>query len=511
MNKYNMEDSRTKNTKRNMASGIAYKIVAMLLPFIVKTIMIYTMGVYYTGLNSLFYSILQVLNLAELGFSSAIVYNMYKPLAENDTDMVCALLYYYRKIYYIIGLIVFVLGMVILPFIPKLINGAYPKDVNIYVLFLLYLLNSVLSYWLFAYKASLFSALQRSDILNKVYMSTLLFMNIGQLCVLIFTQDMYLYVIVAIATTLLNNALIQILSIKKYPQYFCRGNLERSIRKGILKQVTGIMLEKFGDTFRNSFDSIIISSFIGLSFVTIYSNYYYVFSSVYAVLLIISNSMVASVGNSVAKETIEKNYNDLIRFQFIFCGIICFCCTSCFCLYQPFMMLWVGEKLMFPFLEMSLFCIYFFVLNINNTCQMYYVANGLWWNAKVFTVLEAVGNLLLNILLGKILGVKGVLIATIITIFFFQFVPRTYITFKFYFKKSPCNYYLSTLLYGVVSIISSIVSHLACELVKTNGIVGLFIRLCICVVISITVFTVVFVRTRIERETIDYLKSKLLN
>ena len=75
------ESSRIKNTTRNMLAGAIYKIITLLFPFVINTIIIKTLGVEYLGLNMLFASILQVLSLTELGFGSALVFSMYEPIA----------------------------------------------------------------------------------------------------------------------------------------------------------------------------------------------------------------------------------------------------------------------------------------------------------------------------------------------------------------------------------------------------------------------------------------------
>lgn len=504
-----MAESRTKNTKRNIASGFVYRVLSMILPFIVRTAVLYIMGASYTGLTSLFTSILQVLNLAELGFSSAIVYNMYKPIADGDTDTVSALLNYYRKIYFVIGTFILIVGCGLMPWLPKLINGDYPQDINIYLLYFLYLLNTVFSYWLFAYKSSLITAVQRVDLQNKVYSVTLILYNIAHLAVIVFTQNVYLYAIVSICTTVVNNLSVEYLSRKYFPQFLCKGKPAAVTRKKIKKQVAGIMVEKLGDASRNSFDSIIISSVLGLISVTIYSNYYYIFSSIYALLLTITNAMTASVGNSVSKESVKKNYDDLRRFQFIFCGIICACCTCLLCLYQPFMKIWTGEDLMLPFFEMSLFCVYFFILNCNNMGQIYFSTNGLWWKAKIYTLIEAFENLLLNIVLGKLFGIAGVLMATILTIFFLQFIPRTNVTFSEYFKMKPMKYYISTILYGVASVVSCIVAYQICVRIPLEGIPCIAVRLVVCVVVAPLTYMALFAKTEVEKDSIKYLKAAI--
>ena len=124
-----MTNTRTSNTVKNITFGLLNRFVNIIFPFIVRSVLIYSLGAEYLGLNTLFSSILQILNLTELGLGSAIVYSMYKPIAENDTNMVCALLSLYRKLYKIIGVVVFCIGLILIPFLPKLINGGYPSEI----------------------------------------------------------------------------------------------------------------------------------------------------------------------------------------------------------------------------------------------------------------------------------------------------------------------------------------------------------------------------------------------
>ena len=183
--------SRTKNAVRNIGWGITYKVSTLLLPFVVRTVMIYSLGSEYLGLSSLFTSVLNVLSLAELGVGSAMFYAMYKPVAENDTDTVCALLNLYRKIYKIIGTIIIVMGMAIMPFLRNFISGDTPDDVNIYTLFTIYLFNTAGSYLLFAYQASVLNASQRSDVASKVNMFTGIIKNLLQIIVLLFWRNYF--------------------------------------------------------------------------------------------------------------------------------------------------------------------------------------------------------------------------------------------------------------------------------------------------------------------------------
>ena len=110
-----MKIERTRNATRNIIWGIIEKIASLLFPFFVRTIMIKALGSEYLGLSSLFTSILSVLSISELGIGTAIVFSMYKPIAEDDNDTLCALLNAYRTVYRIIGLIILGIGVIIVP------------------------------------------------------------------------------------------------------------------------------------------------------------------------------------------------------------------------------------------------------------------------------------------------------------------------------------------------------------------------------------------------------------
>ena len=180
-----MESGRLKNASRNIIFGVVLRIYQLLVPFIIRTVMIKQLGVEYVGLNSLFVSVLQVLNLVELGVGSAMTFSMYKPIVENDTKMINALLNLYKKYYRIIGIIVLTAGLAVLPFIPLLISGSVPNGMDVYVLYLINLCATVLSYWLYAYRSSIFMAHQRVDVTSKVMLFTETIKYIFQLLSLI--------------------------------------------------------------------------------------------------------------------------------------------------------------------------------------------------------------------------------------------------------------------------------------------------------------------------------------
>ena len=342
-----MSSSRIKNTVRTITAGLINQIITIILPFINRTAILWTLGAEFTGLASLFSSILNVLNIAELGFNTAVVYSLYKPMAEHNEKKICEIVSLLKKIYSIIGIIVLVIGL----------------SINIYVLYLLYLINSAISYHLFAYKECLLIADQRQDIAKNIRTIVNIVRYLLQLIILLITKNFYAYLVVAILGTIATNLVIEVITRKKYP-YYKRVNDKLKIPAEMKKEVNGLMINKICDTFRNSFDSLIISSFIGLTATAIYSNYYYIYSSLYGIMLVICNAMSASVGNSIVQKTAAENYDNMLTFSFAFSWILGIATTCLGCLYQPFMTLWAGSDLLLPTSSMLMFCLYFYIINI---------------------------------------------------------------------------------------------------------------------------------------------------
>ena len=241
-----MKIERKKNAIKGTVTGIILKIMQIIFPFIIRTVFIKTLGIDYLGLNSLFSSILQVLNLAELGVSSALVFSMYKPIAEGDSKKICELMNLYRYYYRIIGGVILIVGLLITPFLPYLIDGDIPQDVNLYVIYFMNLCATVLSYWLFAYRGALFSAHQRLDVTNIISFCVSMFTYAVQIIGLFVFRNYYFYLLVYIVSQITMNVVIAIASKKIYPNYFPAGILPKEEKKIINGKVRDLFTAKIG-------------------------------------------------------------------------------------------------------------------------------------------------------------------------------------------------------------------------------------------------------------------------
>ncbi len=503
-----MLGSRTKNAIRNMLFGFINKAIVLLFPFIIKTVLIRTLGSEYLGLNSLFTSILQMLNLAELGFSSAIVYSMYKPIAEKDIKTICALMKLYKKIYRIIGIIIISIGLVLLPFLNDLIKGGYPQNINIYILYIIYLFNTGLTYFLFAYKSALLTAHQRSDVTSNVQTWTSLLQYGLQIIILVKLKNYYLFVSIQIITTILNNILVAIITNKKYPRYTCSGDVPNEVQKDIKKRVTGLMVQKICSTTRNSLDSIFISAFLGLNMVAMYSNYYSIMHAIIGMMSIIISSITAGIGNSIVTESEKKNYNDMNKFNFIYMWLSGWCTICLACLFQPFMRLWMGEQYMFSYGVVILFCAYFYGLKMGDIRAAYSDAKGLWYENRYRAIAESIANIILNLLLVKFLGIYGIILGTLISLLIINFGYGSQILFKYYFKNEKISdYFKNHGIYALITSIICVITYFICSFIKFEGMMEISLKAIICLVIPNLLYLIIYYKTNKLKESANILKK----
>lgn len=507
-----MKIERTKNATRNMIFGWIQSMYSLIIPFITRTVMIYLLGVQYLGLNSLFSSVLSVLNLAELGVGSAMVFSMYQPIAEDDTTKICALMRLYRTYYRMIGLVIAVAGVGLMPFIPNLISGDVPSDINVYVLYLLNLGTTVLTYWLFSYKNCLLLAHQRNDISVKISMIISIITTVSQLLVLCIVRSYYLYLVVALMSGVVNNIITAIIVSKMYPEYHAVGKLEKSEVNEINHRVADLFTSKLGTVVVNSADTIVISAFLGLTVLAVYQNYFYIMTSVRTFITVIFSACTAGIGNSIVLESKEKNLNDLNKFLFIICWLSGFCACCFLCLYQPFMKLWTGEELMLEFSIVVCIVIQFFVMEVNQLLNLYKDAAGLWHEDRFRPLVTAVVNLGMNLMLVRFWGLYGITLSTILSMVFIGMPWLLYNLFTVLFDKEYLKVFLMRLLkYVLVTVLACGICLMICNVLNFGDWATLIVRLAICCLVPNVIYIGVYYHTPEFREALRLADSMTKN
>ena len=503
--------NRSKNAVRNVFFGMINKIVVVFLPFLIRSSIIREFGADYLGLSSLFSSILQLLSLTELGLGTAIIYSMYKPVAENDEKTLSAILLFYKKIYSVIGIIILCIGLVLIPFLPRLINGEVPNGINLLYLYLLYLGNTTVSYFLYAYKSSLITAYQRSDITSNINTIVHILIYSLQFVMIYVFHNYYAYTAMLIVGTVVNNLSVNVCVKKLFPNIQPTGKLDAETKSIIITKTKGLFIDRLCHVSRNAFDSIFLSAFLGLIITAQYSNYYYIMNSVIGFLIVITSSIQAGVGNSIATESIEKNYKDILKFNFIYMWICGICVTCLACLFQPFTEMFFGKDMMFPYTIVILLCIYFFAYEMGDICAVYSSAAGLWWESRYRLITEAVLNIILNYVLGKLFGVFGIILATVITLFLINNIWLSLIVFRHYFKGcSLKRYNIYNAYYAIVSCLACGMSYFLCESIfKSVSLASLFGRAGMCFLISNSIFFLFYHKLPVFIAARQFVKERL--
>lgn len=503
-----MRIERTKNTLKNIQAGLFLRVCETVLPFLLRTVMIQTLGVEYLGLNGLFSSVLHILNLAELGVGSAMVFSMYRPIAEDDGTTICALMRLYRRYYRIIGLVIGVIGLALTPLIPKLIPDEVPAGLNLYVLYWMNLSATVLTYWLFAYKNSLLQAHQRNAVVSMITATTTTLKTVLQMLVLIFIGNYYVYVIVALSIQALTNIWTALVATRMFPDYKPVGKLPAEQTQMINRRIRDLFTAKLGSVVLSSADTVVISAFLGLTVLAIYQNYFALVTAVIHVIRTILQSMMAGLGNSFATETKEKNFRDFQKFTFLFMWLVGVCSCCFLGMYQPFMKIWVGEDLMLDFGAVICFAAYFFVYTLNRLLSIYKDAAGLWHEDRFRPFVTSVCNLVMNLWWVRSLGIYGVLLSTVVSMVFVGMPWVLHNVFTLFFDRSLLKGYVCQLLMyaGLTAVAGTLVS-LICGQIRVAAWGNLILCAVVSVVVPNGVFYAVLHRHSLFRPAVQFLDS----
>lgn len=490
-----MRIDKTRNASRNILYGIILRVYQLLIPFAMRTVMMYTIGVKYLGLSSLFTSILSVLNLAELGVGGAMVFAMYKPIAEDDEKMICALMRLYRLYYRIIGAVILLLGLLLTPFLDRLVSQDVPEGINIYYLYYLNLLATVFSYWMFAYRNSILQAHQRVDVCSKVTLVTSTVKYALQIAVLILFSNYYAYVIIALFSQLLDNILLAISSVKLFPQYSPKGKLPKEEVQVINGKIRDLFTSKLGYTIVNSADTIVISSALGLIALAKYQNYYFILTAIMGFIRIIYVSITAGIGNSMLTKSKDENYREL-QVLTLLVTWVCGVCIACFAvLFQPFMRIWMGEDMLLDMGIVECLCSYFWLYEVVMLISMYKDAGGIWHEDRFRPLISGIANFLMNVLFVRWIGLYGVVLSTVISVAFISLPWIIHNVCLQIFRRSAKHFFQYLLGYTCAIVITVLAVYAVCSIIPGAGIVTFLCKGVICGISSAALLAVLLSRS----------------
>ncbi len=452
---------RTENSIRNSIVAIVSSVFVMVLGFVIQTVFVKTLGEEYLGINGLFANIVSMLAIVELGIGPAIVSNLYKPLAEGNTQQIKTLLRYYRNCYHLIGLLVFGIGLLVMPFLPFLVNTelTFPNFGGISFLFFLFVVDAALSYF-YSYKRSIIQADQKNWIINLAHLICYTLMVGFQIGILLLTKNYVLFLVIRIFFRVLENVILSLIVDKQYP--YLKGpadKIQPADKQDIFTKIKGLIYHKIGGYIVLGTDNIIISVFLGVGLVGLYSNYYLVINSLYLVYCQIFSSVTASVGNMLVTESKDANYAVYKKLMFLNFWIYGFSAAALCCMMTPFITLWLGDQFLLPGAVLIILVVNFYMLGMRSSVGSFKDAAGIFYEDRFIPILESVINIVTSLILVYFFGMFGVFLGTFCSSLLVAFYSLPKYVFQKVFQKPKRDYYRLYFLYAAVTALACAVTY----------------------------------------------------
>ena len=502
-----MAESRMEKAKKNVITSVMQNALSILLIFISRVIFVRILDASYLGINGLFTGILNILSLADLGMATAMMYSLYKPIAEEDTKKITALILFFKKVYLAIAFAILVIGFAVLPFLDQIVKleEAIPHLAWYYILALL---NVVCSYS-FTYRTTMFSADQKSYILSKYIMIFRTITFTSQIIVLLIFKNYFLYLLVELIVKFIGNLYQNYIAVKTYP--YLKGNsheLAQGEKKRIWRDVKATFLYRIAGTVQSNTDNILISVFVGTIFVGYYSNYAMVITGIASILSLVFTSIKSGVGNLLASEgTSQKDRRFLFEvLDLVNYWAVSFCSICCVCLFQDFIEIFFGEKYILNLFVVVMIVLNFYTSNIRQVIWVYRETSGIFHETRYITAVSATINLVLYLLFGYIWGMTGIVAATVIARMVYAWWKEPMILYSKLFGESAGKYYFSYIKQVCLCIFSCIVTYTICHLFPKENVTAHFIwSILVCIVIPNVILYVCY----FKEPEFDYMWKRL--
>lgn len=487
--------SRTGYSAVNTTVAVFSRVIAIFAGFVTRVVFTHMLNESYVGINGLFTDILNILSLTELGAGTAITYALYKPVADNNIPKQQALMQMFKWFYRITAGCVAVFGILLIPFMDVIMKNR-PDVEHLVLIYLLYLANSVVSY-LLVYKRALIEAHQLNYIVLLYQTAFLLMQYMCQILVLVITKDFILFLVVHIICTIIGNICLSVKAGHLFPYLNEKAEekLPENEKNDIYKNIKAMLMHKAGAVIVNNTDNLIISSFVGVTSVGIYSNYFLVIGSVRQLLDQVFQGITASVGNLGVT---EDNVHVQKIFETAFFAGNWLYGFAAICLYEllePFIETSFGSNYLFTNDIVLVLCINFYINGTRKAALTFRDSLGLFFYDRYKAVAEALLNLVISIMLVKHYGILGVFTGTLSSMVLVSVWVEPYILYKYHIMQ-PCSmFFVKYSIYAALTGTAWGLTSLACRQVTgTPGLV-LLTRALICIIIPNTIFAVFYHRT----------------
>ena len=506
---------RSLNSIKNITTSIGTTIILAGLGFFTRKIFIDSLGEEYLGLNGLLLNIIGMLSLVEGGIGTSIVYNLYKPLADHDEPKIIALIQLYRRIYRYIALGVFLLSLCIYPFLNILIKGG--EDLSyVSIVYFIFVFNNLIGY-LMADKWSLINSDQKQYKLAGYNLTYQILLNLVKIEILYYFKNYVLFLAVELIFTLGYNLLVikKVNTLYPYVNTPIKYPIDQATKKNIVTNVKALFLYSIGGYLLHSTDNIIISAYVGIGIVGLYSNYTLITGQLKSLTKPIFAGVKDSVGNLVASEGEDKQHKVFnVLYMINFC-LVSFVVVLMYNTINPFISWWVGTEYLLPQYIVAIICINYYVDEIRSSIMTYKTVSGIFDADKYVVLITAVINLVVSLTLVHYYGLAGVLLGTSISVLLTASWNWPRLVYKYTFKRSPQIYYIKYVIFIAVTVGLCFITQITNDsLFSREGrydFVTIIMRGCVCLIACAAVFFLMFSRTQSFKYLTDIAKGLYYN
>lgn len=502
---------RTNYVIKNIITGITLQIVTILLGFISRKAFIHYIGLEFLGINGLLSNILSMLSLVDLGIGGAIYYSLYEPLAKKDFNQVNAIMKLYSNLYKYIGIIVGILGITLMPLIKYLIRTDISNN-YINIVYIVFITDSVLSYFL-AYRSNILSADQKNYILNRVSTIFSIVVTLLQILIVIITKNYILFLVVRLVLGLIKNVIIYYVTNNIYPYLKNKDKvmLKSEIKQEIIKNAKAIFIVNIAVYCVFGTDNILLSLFVGVTSVGLYSNYFLLINTVNGLIGQVFQSVKASFGNFLIEKSMKEAYEVFEILYFVSFWILTFCSASLMVLLNPFIELWLGKELLFPMVAVVILILNFYLRGMTNAIEIVRNAAGLYSPYpffKFWALIEGIVNLILSTILSVPLkmGMLGIFLGTSIsTMITVCVLPWN--VYKYVFKMPSKVYYIKYCKYIIFTgIVVTFSYYISIIFALNNRLLDFFIKILCSILVPNIMLLILFGNSREFRYLLNKFK-----
>lgn len=459
-----MNNSRVHKSFINAKINLVFYFIALFFSFFSRKIFLECLGNDFIGLTGTISNFLDFLNLAELGIGAAIGTVLYKPLFESDRSKINEIISVFGYFYKIVGHVILVAGIIFSLFLPLIFHNTEFPILLIFFIFYSFLTSALIGYYI-NYKQTLLGADQKNYVVIICYQSVTITKTIVQMLLAYYTGNYYLWVAVELIFGIIYSIILNIRINKVYPWLNAdikNGKALKEKYPQVLKFSKQLFIHKIGSLVQFQIKPLLIYAFVSLQTVAFYGNYSLIVDKLSQLIKNLLGSTGAGVGNLVAegnKEKIEKVFWELYSINFFIAGVFAF---ALYYLMSPFISIWVGSGYVLDRTVLIIIIANMFILQTRGTTDQFIFAFGLFSDIWAPFV-EVVISIAISIVGGYLWGLPGVLLGSVISMFFIIILWKPYWLFTKGFKRRLSCYWKETAKYVLCAIAAWIIGAIICH------------------------------------------------